>query len=146
MVSDLGAGNRALYRELNIDHNNTSFNNPVNNENIYVFADVPHLLKLIRNNFVDHGFIFNNKEINKSIVEEVLDITSSSDLRISYKMTKDNLNVQGASRQKVKWAAKLFSHTMSKAITRCGTLGLLRQENWKECADFFKEVRPFNIP
>lgn len=145
MVSDLGGGNRALYNELKVDHNNTFFNNPVNNEKIFVFADVPHLLKLIRNNFVDHGFIINNKEISKSIVEEVLDITSSSDLKITYKLTKDNLNVQGASRQKVKLAAKLFSHTISKAITRCGTLGCLNQENWIECADFFKQVRPSYI-
>lgn len=141
MVSDLGGGNRALYNELNINHINTFFNNPVNNEKIFVLADVPHLLKLIRNNFIDHGFIIKNKEINKSIVEEVLDITSSSDLKITYKITKDNLNVQGPSRQKVKWAAKLFSHTISKAITRCGTLGYLKQENWIDCADFFKQVR-----
>ena len=55
MVSDLGGGNKALYNKLKVDHNNTFFNNPVNNEKNVVFADVPHLLKLIRNNFVDHG-------------------------------------------------------------------------------------------
>jgi hypothetical protein len=35
---------------------------------LYVLADVPHLLKLIRNNFVDHGFMVEGKEINKTII------------------------------------------------------------------------------
>lgn len=140
MVSDLGGSNRGLYKELNIDHKKTFFNNPANNEKIFVFADVPHLLKLIRNNFLDHGFLLNSKEINKSIVQEVLDVTSTSDLKITYKISKESLNVQGAARQKVKLAAKLFSHTISKAITRCGTLGSLKQANWIECAEFFKLV------
>lgn len=138
VVSDLGGSNSALYNELNIDHNNTFFNNPVNNEKICLCCC--HLLKLIRNNFVGHGFIPNSKEINKSIIQEVLDVTGTSDLKITYKISKATLNVQGAARQKVKFAAKLFSHTISKAISRCGTLGSLKQANWVECAEFFKLV------
>lgn len=108
---------------------------------MFVFADVPHLLKLIRNHFVDDGFVINGKEINKKIVEAVIDATSVSDLRISHKISKEKLNVVGAQRQRVKYAAKLFSHTISRAISRCGSLGYLPDEmNWSECADFFKLV------
>lgn len=47
----------------------------------------------------------------------------------------------GAQRQKVKYATKLFSHTISKAISRMGMLGLYTTENnWSECSDFFKIV------
>lgn len=144
MVSDLGGGNRSLHNELNVNHNNTWFTNPFNGEAVHVFADVPHLVKLIRNHFVDHGFIVKDKEINKTIIEDLLDVTNTSELRITHKISKESLNVQGAARQKVKLATKLFSHTISMAITRCGTMGILKQPNWVECADFFKLVWIFN--
>lgn len=140
MVSDLGGGNRSLHNELNVDHNNTCFTNPSNGEAVHVLADVPHLIKLMRNHFVDYGFLINGKEITKTIIEDLLDVTTTSELRITHKISKESLNVQGAARQKVKFATKLFSHTISMAITRCGTLGTLKQSNWVECADFFKLV------
>lgn len=140
MVSDLGGGNRSLHNELNVNHNNTYFINPSNGEPIFVFGDVPHLTKLIRNHFVDHGFIVNGKEINKTRIEELLEVTSTSDLKITHKISKESLNVKGPARQKVKYATKLFSHTISMAITRCGTMDTLKQPNWVECADFFKLV------
>ncbi|VEN55423.1 unnamed protein product, partial [Callosobruchus maculatus] len=140
MVSDLGGANRGLHNELNISENKPYFENPRNKENIFVLADVPHLLKLIRNNFVDHGFIIKDKLIKKDIVEQAIQATSSSDLKITHKLTLDQLHVAGPQRQRVKYAAKLFSHTMSSAISRCGTLGSLTAENWVDCADFFKLV------
>ncbi|XP_050497997.1 transposable element P transposase isoform X1 [Diabrotica virgifera virgifera] len=141
MVCDLGGGNRALHNELEITESKPYFKNPHNGENVYVFADVPHLLKLIRNHFVDEGFIFNGKELNKDCVESVIDATTGSDLKITHKIDKEKLNVRGAHRQRVKYAAKLFSHTVSKAISRCGMLGLINQdENWTELADVFKLV------
>lgn len=146
MVSDLGGGNRALYKELNISHTNTSFKNPANDHNVYVMADVPHLVKLLRNHFVDQGFILNGSvEINKAIIEDVTDVTGTSDLKITHKISEESLNVQGTGRQKVKLATKLFSHTISMAISRCGTMGLLKQENWVECAEFFKLVYNLHI-
>lgn len=140
MVSDLGGANRGLHSHLNISEAKPYFENPRTKEKIFVFADVPHLLKLIRNNFVDHGFLINNKIIKKQIVEEAINASSSSDLKITHSITLDQLNVAGPQRQKVKYAAKLFSHTMSSAISRCGTLGFLTTENWLECADFLKLV------
>ncbi|CAH1955273.1 unnamed protein product [Acanthoscelides obtectus] len=144
MVSDLGA-NRGLHNELNVSNTKPYFTNPSNNEKIFVMADIPQLLKLIRNNFVAHGFLINNKPIKKEIVEQTINATSGSDLKI----TIDQLNVTGPQRQRVKYAAKLFSHTMSSAISRCGTLGILTAENWVECAEFFKLVNDwfdvFNI-
>lgn len=142
MISDLGGANRGLHNELSISESKPYFTNPANNEKIFVLADVPHLLKLIRNNFVDHGFLIGGKVITKKIVEEAINATNVSDLKITHKITIAKLNVAKAQRQRVKYAAKLFSHTVSRAISRCGTLGLLTTENWVECADFFKLVLP----
>ncbi|KAL1517342.1 hypothetical protein ABEB36_001117 [Hypothenemus hampei] len=140
VVSDLGGGNRSLHNELDISINKTWFTNPSNGHKICVFADVPHLIKLIRNHFVDDGFIINGKEICKSTVEEVLRLTKKSDVNIAYKISFENLVVKGAARQKVKLATKLFSHTVSRAILRMGTNGQLKTPNWLECSEFFKKV------
>jgi len=53
IVNDMGVTNMGLWRDLNISINNVSFLHPVTSKNIYVFADVPHLLKLARNHFLD---------------------------------------------------------------------------------------------
>nr|CAI5838754.1 unnamed protein product [Callosobruchus analis] len=60
MMSDLGGSDRGLHNELNFSENKPYFENPTNKENIFVFAHVPHLLKLIRSNFVNDWFdVFN---------------------------------------------------------------------------------------
>ncbi|KAF0712220.1 Uncharacterized protein FWK35_00026235, partial [Aphis craccivora] len=56
LVSDMGPTNIGLWKSLNITPSSPSFINPVTLKNIHVFADVPHLLKLIRNHFIDRGF------------------------------------------------------------------------------------------
>ncbi|KAJ8954598.1 hypothetical protein NQ318_003129 [Aromia moschata] len=86
------------------------------------------------------GFIINGEEINKHIIEELIDVTSKSDLKITHKISLENINVRGAARQKVKLATKLFSRTISMALSRCGSMGILKQGNWPECAEFFNLV------
>jgi len=39
---------------------------------IFVFADVPYLIKLMRNNLIDSGFVVDNKLLGKAIFEELL--------------------------------------------------------------------------
>lgn len=53
MVSDMGSTNIGLWRDLNISTDNVAFLHPISNSKVYVFADVPHLLKLARNHFID---------------------------------------------------------------------------------------------
>lgn len=53
MVNDMGTTNMTLWRYLKISIDNVSFSHPVTKKNVYVFADVPHILKLARNHFID---------------------------------------------------------------------------------------------
>ncbi len=55
IVSDMGATNVALWKQLKVDCDNTSFD--YKGRRINVFADVPHLLKLLRNHFLDEGLV-----------------------------------------------------------------------------------------
>lgn len=95
MVSDLGGGNRSLHNELGINTSQTWFTNPYSSHKIHVFADVPHLIKLLRNHFVDQGFTLNGTEINKEIIEKLITFTSSTDLNIAHKISMETLHVKG---------------------------------------------------
>ena len=46
-VSDCGASNVGLWKELGVNINRTFFKHPGTGNNIYMFADVPHLMKLL---------------------------------------------------------------------------------------------------
>lgn len=54
-VCDMGGANQGLLRSLGVTEVPPNFANPCNDNKVHVFADVPHLLKLIKNNLVDHG-------------------------------------------------------------------------------------------
>jgi len=54
ITGDLRAENRALLKSLEISPEKTSFNNPFDpKRRIFVFADIPHMLKLIRHHLID---------------------------------------------------------------------------------------------
>ena len=57
MVNDMGPQNLKLWKDLQISVDQTSFQNPHDSSRqVHVFADVPHLLKLLRNHLLDNGF------------------------------------------------------------------------------------------
>lgn len=58
IVSDCGGGNRGLWNKLEISEEKPFFANPVTSKNVYVFPDVPHLLKLLRNWLLDTGILY----------------------------------------------------------------------------------------
>lgn len=62
--------------------------------NIFVFNDVPHLIKLLRYHFIDSGFIINNKEVKKDIILNLLTL-QPNDLNITHKISAHNLKVIG---------------------------------------------------
>jgi Transposase protein len=54
-VSDMGSSNLGLWKQLDVSYTKPYFCHPVTNEKISMFADVPHLLKLIRNWLLQTG-------------------------------------------------------------------------------------------
>jgi len=59
MTSDTGNTNVALWKTLGVSHENPFFIYSKTGQKNHTFADVPHLMKLIKNNFIGHGFIVN---------------------------------------------------------------------------------------
>lgn len=139
ITSDLGGENRSVWKQLRISPTNTSFQNPFDgSRQIYVFADVPHLLKLARNHFVEKGLVVcGNEHITKSCLEQLLQ-KQKTDLKIAFKLTSEHLFPKN--KQNVKLASQLFSNSNANALRFYGGKGLING-NWKETADI---VQMFN--
>lgn len=141
IVSDMATSNQKLWDDLMIGINKTWFRNPTDStKKIYVFADAPHLLKLIRNHFLDDGYIVNGKLITVAPIKEAFYKFGSDDLKIMHKISSKHFDVAGPERQKVKLAAQLLSHTVSASLRRFYQLGKLSSPNVMECANFVKSI------
>lgn len=119
VTSDCGSSNVGVWKEMNVDHNNPAFLHPVTQEEIVFMADVPHLLKLLRNWLLDTGFVLQNGEkISKSPLEALLKLKDNSEVTAAHKLTELHLTCQRAQRQNVRLAAQLISHTTATALLR----------------------------
>lgn len=140
VVSDLGPTDLRLWKTVDINVNNTSFSNPyVSNRPIFVFACAPHLLKLIRNNLLDHRFTLHGNSkptVTNSSVREII-IRSEYDLKTSHRLSHKHINVEGAKRMNVRLAAQLRSETTAKSVRYFGKQGLL---NWEDTSNFIALV------
>lgn len=118
IVSDLCTSNVKVWSQLNIGHDqNCCFPHPSNSLlNVYVFGDVPHLIKLLRNHILDQGFWVKNTLINRDCFENLLQL-SSSELTIAYKINRYHLDLKGSESQK--------SNSVAKSIRFCGENRLL---------------------
>jgi hypothetical protein len=100
-VSDCGASNMGLWKELGINADNTSFEHPITKNNIYMFADASHLLKLIRNWLLDVGFVLEDKSVtNKTPLQALVSITDT-EVRPNWKVSQKHLDCQKSQRQNV---------------------------------------------
>lgn len=142
IVSDMGPMNMKYFSEMNIAHDkDCSFPHPCNESmRIFLFVDVPHLIKLLRNHFIDQGFLLNGTFMDKSCFESLLDI-STSELSIVHKVSKYHIELKGTERQKVRPAVQLLSNSVSKAVSYCGKSGLMPSElPWEQVSDFVQLI------
>lgn len=144
----MGPTNMKLWRDLNIGIDSNSRNkNTITTEKqcfithpsdnslkIFFYADVPHLLKLGRNNLLDSGFCLNDNIADKRCFEEILKL-NANDLKIAYKLSAAHFDVKGTRRQNVKLAAQIFSNRNAMTIKWCGSNGLLHSLNWEFTAN-----------
>ncbi|KAF0715122.1 THAP-type domain-containing protein [Aphis craccivora] len=84
-VSDCGGSNIGLWKALEINYQNPVFSIPCGRRIVYI-PDAPHILKLVRNWFLD--------------TEEALVSFSATELRVCHKFTKEHLSCEGPQRQR----------------------------------------------
>ena len=117
IVCDLG--NRGLLNDLGVTPEKPYFTNPAcPARKVYVFPDAPHLLKLLRNHLLDEGYrLKDGTEILRKDIESILD-HDVNEYKIHHKLQPMHFNCTGSTRQRVRLAAQLISHTTAAAI-RC---------------------------
>lgn len=115
-VSDMGGGNVGLWKQLEINAQQTFFTTPTD-EKVYMFADAPHVLKLVRNWFLDTGFsLSDGRSVSKDPVAQLIQLEATQELRICHKVSEKHLTVQKVQRQNVRMACELLSHTTATAL------------------------------
>lgn len=61
--------------------------------NVYVFADPPHLLKLVINNIIDHGLITPEEIVDVGPLKELI-ISQTDDFRLGFKISENNITLE----------------------------------------------------
>lgn len=118
VVSDMGSKNAKVWKDLNVNYESPCFLNPIRiNKRIWVLADVPHLLKLLRNHFLDDSLLLSpNIQITKKLIESILQI-DCGEYKVAYKLTHLHVDCNGRDRQRVYLAGQLFSNTTAMMIS-----------------------------
>jgi hypothetical protein len=95
-VSDMGGPNRTLWNILGVSIDRPFYPNPFYEEKkFWIFADYPHLLKLLRNNMLDHRLnLADGTNISKQVFNDLIEV-DSNELKICFKLTKKHINVVG---------------------------------------------------
>ncbi|CAI6359962.1 unnamed protein product [Macrosiphum euphorbiae] len=145
MVSDLGSTNRKLQKQLEVCPSNPSFPYPsIPDGKVFVFCDVPHLIKLVRNHFIDQDFILaDGRYIDKTPLEKLVELQTQNHLKglkTGWKLNSSILQVKGNERQCVKSATKLLSRNVAQAILWAGDSNLLGNCEYKLTASFINLI------
>lgn len=123
LVCDLGGKNRGLLNKLGAKVRKTksstgdkysivsSFKNPTRClDEIWVFPDAPHLIKLLRDNLFKYGLVLESGV--KIILDDFRKLVSidSGELQSNFKLSEKHINVKGLQKTTVSLAVQLFSN------------------------------------
>ena len=141
ICSDLGTPNQKLHKELNATLARPYFEHPVTGANVYVMADSPHMLKLLRNHFIDNGFKLANGHIaNKNEIAELIKLVNPADtlkqLSSQFHLNSSLIFVDSTARQNVRKAAMLLSNKTATGLER-----YIKTEEAVKTASFIHTVR-----
>ena len=123
VVCDMG--NPTFNKQFDMKNLNHFFKNPADEtRNVYIFPDVPHLIKLARNHLFDKGFLVPDKYgklvyFSRSDYEKLMaadSVDPLSDFKICHKLTTNHLYCKSSMRQNVSLATQIFSRTCAKAF------------------------------
>ncbi|GBL75411.1 DNA transposase THAP9 [Araneus ventricosus] len=88
------------------------------NQEIAVFPDPPHMLKLVRNTFGEKRYLFSSEIINWKYVEALHKLQESEGVHLGNKLRGEHIKFS-KQKMKVKLAAQLFSSSVADAIDYC---------------------------
>lgn len=107
VVVCVGACDSSLWKRLQVSPERTWFSHPCTRENIYFFPDSLYLIRLLRNELLDSGFVLENGGfVNKTPLEALIRLKNTDLSEKHLTDRKDSL-----------LAIQLLSHSTSMALT-----------------------------
>ena len=151
----LDMGNKTLLSQLKVFDGCSSFPHHRNKDRkIYVFPDVPHLIKLLRNHILKEGvtFKFEGKSCNlsKTDYEELLQKDGEiGEIKKLHKLSIiKHLDAHGHQLQNVRTAVQLLSQSVANAFTQGGRRDLAYfssvVNSWFDCMDSRVKYHRYN--
>lgn len=115
VVCDQGSGNRSTIAKLNITKSNPVLK--VENDTIYFFYDVPHLIKSVRNQLILNDFIFNNERVSWNVIIQTYNLDKQSEKARSLpKLSDQHVYPNNFQKMRCKLAFQVFSDSMVASI------------------------------
>jgi hypothetical protein len=131
VVSDMGAANKGMWKAAGIivkrDSVKSSIPHPFfDQQELYFLADVPHLLKNVRNCLLSNDIILPRDVVNEfclptntvSIrhIRKIVELQENSDFKIAPSLSSKHVDPKQFEKMKVNVAAQLLSHSTASAL------------------------------
>lgn len=135
IVCDQGTTNQSALKLLNISEDNPFFF--VNGYKIFSVFDVPHLLKSVRNNFIEACFQKNDKMFSFKDIKDTYQLDKlNKKSKALFKITDAHIHPSSFQKMRVKLACQLLSNSMAATIRTCVATGQLCSKTAIDTADF----------
>lgn len=100
-----------------------------------MFGDAPHLIKLIRNNLLNHGFGTEESLGDGSGVRELVR-KSVEDIKVTHRLYDKHNQAARSARMKVNFVVQLLTETTGKALRYFEKRGLIECKKRKATSEF----------
>uniref|UniRef100_A0A6P7H5L6 Uncharacterized protein LOC114347319 n=1 Tax=Diabrotica virgifera virgifera TaxID=50390 RepID=A0A6P7H5L6_DIAVI len=141
VLCDQASNNRALFKLLGACKDQPEIE--IGNQRIFTVFDTPHLLKSLRNNFLNKKLTFfaDSKQISWQDIEYTYNIDRTSvRAQCMVKMTSVHINPNNFQKMRVKLAAQIFSNSIASAISTAMSVGQLHTKTASLTAEFLKII------
>ena len=131
IVSDMGACNQAMWNSAGVYVNSVHIKNCVDhphfaNQQLYFLADIPHLLKNIRNCLLANNILLPldvvttnslpNNTVSVEPVHQLVELQNKTNLKIAPSLTAAHIKPGQYEKMKVSIAAQFFSRSTASAL------------------------------
>jgi hypothetical protein len=130
-VTDMGASNQDVWRHVGIKSTRTVLQNSIAHPcqpsaRLYFMADVPHLLKSVRNCLLTQSILLpaavvsdanlESNEVCLQPVKDLISVQAGQTLKIAPKLKEVHVNPGNFQKMKVATAAQVLSHSTASAL------------------------------
>ena len=142
LICDQGANNQSMFNNLKITVDNHFIMHQ--SKKIYVMYDPPHLIKSVRNNLKNAGFLVEGDEILWEHIEAFYALDSQLPIRMAPKLTKKHVELKAFTAMRVKLATQILSHSVAAGIATMCHLNILTPSAQSTAAFVEKMDKLFN--